>query len=396
MTNSIVVEETRNVCLSYVDSGPPQIDHPTPYTTIFGVHGWMFNGAVFKKLFPLCSQTNIRFVAINRRDYPGSTDFTDVELEVFEPSTAADTEIEKEKQRSDFLKARGMEFLNFVDTFIQKFKLPPVTQVGGELGTKKKCGGIAVLGWSLGHSVTFATLAHLEDAPKEIQTRLAAYLRIHILLEPATVPIGSKPLPGAWAPTRDSPGITPASAIGLYMVLLSAYYLHGPGVVTLDPKLQTRDPTLMEHVAPALPTRDGPNTPSIYNMSSEDVEEIISLPPRPYPRADALMSRTARFWLDIHRVNYTKACYSETVRKKLLPEMKVVEVITDKTSSNIVGAFWQIWDDNEAEKEKEKTITGSKDVKDFVEFKLMKGANHFMHWDYPEETMKVFAEILNE
>ncbi|KAG7095834.1 hypothetical protein E1B28_006529 [Marasmius oreades] len=394
--NIIIVEQTHNVHLSYTDSGPPKIDHSTPYTTIFAVHGWMFNGAVFKKLLPLCSRENIRFVSINRRGYPGSTDSTDKELGVFEPSTGAETESEKQKQRADYLKARGKELLTFVDTFIQKYDLPPISEVEGEMGTKKKCGGIAILGWSLGHSVTFATLANLEDAPKEIQTRLAAYLRAHILLEPAITTIGKKPIPGTWVATRDSPSITPASAIGLFMMLVSAYYAHGPGVVTLDPKLQTRDPTLMEHVAPAMPSRDSSNVPSVYNMTSEEVEEIISLPPRPVPRADAMLSRMAMLWLDILQVNYAKACYSETVRKSLLPEMKVVEILGDKTSAIVTSAFWQIWDDNENEKEKVRKITGSKDVKDFVEFKLMKGANHFMHWDYPQETMDLLVEILNE
>ncbi|KAG7095832.1 hypothetical protein E1B28_006527 [Marasmius oreades] len=391
--NTIIVEEARNVHLSYTDSGPPKIDHSTPYTTIFAVHGSMFNGAVFKKLFPLCSRANIRFVSINRRGYPGSTDFTDKELEVFSPTTDAETESEKQKQRVDYLKARGRELLTFVDTFIQKHDLPPISKVEGEMGTKKKCGGIAILGWSLGHTVTFATLADLEDAPKEVQARLAAYLRAHILLEPPTIMIGRKPFPGTWVPAWE-PSFTPTSATGLFMVLVSAYYIHGPGVVTLDPKLQTRDPTLMEHVAPALPSKDSSNVPSIYNMTPQDVEEIVSF--HPVPRADALLSRTAMLWLDLHQVNYAKACYSETVRKRLLPEMKVVEIIADRTSAVVAGTFWQIWDDNEEEKEKVRKVTGLKDVKDFVEFKLMKGANHFMHWDHPQETMDLLVEILNE
>ncbi|KAL0570678.1 hypothetical protein V5O48_011285 [Marasmius crinis-equi] len=395
--NSIIVEETGNIRLSYIDSGPPEATHSTPYTTIFAVHGWMFNGAVFKKLLPLCSQANIRFVAINRRGYPGSSDLTDAEMEALnpDPSGSAEGDIEKEKNRLDYLRARGSEFLKFVNTFVQKQKLPPISEVEVEKGVTKKCGGIAFMGWSLGHSVTFAALANLEHEPKELQTMLATHLRTHILLEPAAVPVGAKPLPGTWVPTRDAPGMSPSSAIKLFTMLVTAYFTHSPGVVSLDPNKQTRDSSLMEHVSPALPSADHSNVPSIYNMSSSDAEEIVSLPPRPVPRADVAMTRTAALWLNGHKQNYFKACFSDVVRQQLLPEMKVVEVLGDKTAAITVAAFWQIWDDNQAEKEKQRTITGAKDVKDYVEFKLLKGANHFMHWDFPQETMDILKEILN-
>ncbi|KAJ8094948.1 hypothetical protein PM082_010164 [Marasmius tenuissimus] len=386
--NSILVDETNDIRLSYYDSGPPETTE-IPYTTIFAVHGWMFSGAVFKKLLPLCNAANIRFVAINRRGYPGSTALSDADIAAFnnDPSNPL-SDAEKEQKKLDFLKARGSEFLAFVDVFIRQNQLPPISAVDGD--SKKLRGGIAFLGWSLGHSVTFPALANLEHEPKEVQARMAEYLRLHILLEPAAVTIGCKPVPGTWVPTRDSPSMAPASAMNLFVLMVTAYFNHpAPNAVSLDPGNQTRDSLQLEHVAPAYPAP----VPSIYNMTSGDVEEIVSLPPRPLPMADILMTRTAPLWLDVLRVNYQKACFGDVVRRELVPRMKVVEIVGDRSAAIVISAFWQVWDDNEGEKGKQRVIDG--EGREFVEFRVMKGVNHFMHWDFPKETVDLLKDILD-
>ncbi|KAK1221425.1 hypothetical protein PQX77_015763 [Marasmius sp. AFHP31] len=109
----------------------------------------------------------------------------------------------------------------------------------------------------------------------------------------------------------------------------------------------------LEHVAPAFPAP----VPSIYNMTSGDVEEIVSLPPRPLPMADILMTRTAPLWLDVLRVNYQKARFGDVVRE-LLPRMKVVQVVGGKSVAIVDSAFWQVWDDNVGEKGKQRVIDG--------------------------------------
>ncbi|KAL0058843.1 hypothetical protein AAF712_014447 [Marasmius tenuissimus] len=162
--------------------------------------------------------------------------------------------------------------------------------------------------------------------------------------------------------------------------MVTAYFTHpAPNAVSLDPGNQTRDSLQLEHVAPAYPAP----VPSIYNMTSGDVEEIVSLPPRPLPMADILMTRTAPLWLDVLRVNYQKACFGDdVVRRELVPRMKVVEIVGDR--------FGMIMRGREG---KQEVIDG--EAREFVEFRVMNGVNHFMHWDFPKETVDLLKDILD-
>ncbi|KAK7056283.1 hypothetical protein VNI00_002836 [Paramarasmius palmivorus] len=374
---SLIVEEGK-VQLGFLDSkAPPQ---SRVYTTIFAVHGMLFSGAVFKKLLPICLESNIRLVVINRRDYPGSTALTEDELGVFSDTSES---LEQNARRVDFTRARGLELITFMDLFIQEHNLPPISEVNG-----KKIGGVALLGWSLGNASTMPAIAEIANVSESTKVRLNAYLRTLIMLEPALASLGMPPLPGGWVPTRDSPNISPSSAGPLLGMLVSAYYDHSPGAISLDPQNQNRDPTKLEHVAPALPSPGRPSVPTIYNMSPEDVAEIVRLPPRPVPRADLGLSRQAALWKEVHHSYYYKACFSEEIRGKVLPGTNIVLIMGDRTVGTMVGALWQIWDDNAREME-------SRNIsKPFVEFKLMNGANHFMHWDFPQKTVDILKEIL--
>lgn len=108
----------------------------------------------------------MRFVAVNRRDYPGSTPLSPQEIAVLNSGT--------DDQKADFLKARGVEFATFVDLFVQKYSLPPISADGFS-------GGFAVLGWSLGCSFALATVAAVGSLPAVGQTRWKDGMRSLIL-----------------------------------------------------------------------------------------------------------------------------------------------------------------------------------------------------------------------
>jgi hypothetical protein len=187
--DSLVVEEGK-VQLGFLDSRAPQSQD---YTTIFAVHGMLFSGgalkalysivytyqirsstAVFKKLLPICLENNIRLVVINRRDYPGSTALTEDELGVFSDTSESP---EQNVRRADFTRARGLELITFMDLFIQKHNLPPISEVNG-----KKTGGVALLGWSLGNASTMPAIAEIANVSESTKVRLNAYLRTLIML----------------------------------------------------------------------------------------------------------------------------------------------------------------------------------------------------------------------
>lgn len=114
----------------------------------------------------LASSYSFRFVAVTRRDYPGSTPYSTAELAVLTNGTA----VEKAK----FMTARGVEIATFIDNFIRLYNLPGVSDDG-------RNGGIAVLGWSLGNAFSIATIASVPTLPADIKQRLAMYTRALIM-----------------------------------------------------------------------------------------------------------------------------------------------------------------------------------------------------------------------
>lgn len=108
----------------------------------------------------------MRFVAVNRRDYPGSTPLSADEIGVLNSGT--------DDQKADFLKARGVEFATFVDLFAEKNSLPPISADGST-------GGFAILGWSLGCSFALASVAAIDALPAPAQARWKDGMRSLIL-----------------------------------------------------------------------------------------------------------------------------------------------------------------------------------------------------------------------
>ena len=124
------------------------------------------NTAVFSRLMERGKASGVRVVAVNRRDYPGSTPFSDEDKRVLNSGTDA--------ERAAFLREQGVEIATFVDRLIEKNGLPP-------LSADKKSGGVQLMGWSFGATLAMAALANLDALPEASQTRLAAHLRSLIL-----------------------------------------------------------------------------------------------------------------------------------------------------------------------------------------------------------------------
>ena len=108
----------------------------------------------------------MRFVAVNRRDYPPSTHLSTQERDALSSGT--------DNQKAAFLKARGVEFATFVHLFAEQNRLPPVSPDG-------LTGGFAVLGWSLGCSFALATVAAIDALPAPVQARWRDGMRSLIL-----------------------------------------------------------------------------------------------------------------------------------------------------------------------------------------------------------------------
>jgi hypothetical protein len=91
----------------------------------------------FEKLPHFAQSFNVRTVVVNRRGYPGSTSYTDDELE------------DLNQGRKSYLDNLGSLVASFVEKFIDENE----NNEGGsipKMGENGQSGGIAIIGWSAG------------------------------------------------------------------------------------------------------------------------------------------------------------------------------------------------------------------------------------------------------
>lgn len=120
-------------------------------------------------MFKYAADHNLRLVTVNNRDYYGSTPFSTSDLEALR-STDLDS------QRA-VVHARGLEIAAFLLWLIRKENIPrrPLD------GQGKRSGGIALLGWSWGNTMTMSFLAQASRLPEEDCSLLNGYMRSFIM-----------------------------------------------------------------------------------------------------------------------------------------------------------------------------------------------------------------------
>lgn len=122
----------------------------------------------FARLFPLANERNLRIIALNRRDYKGSTLYSPEELSAL-PSLRTGGK-DAEKAQAGFLTDRGFEIARFLARMIKDKDIPKISDNGVH-------GGIVLVGWSLGAITTLAFLANMSTYPYEIRELLSSHLR---------------------------------------------------------------------------------------------------------------------------------------------------------------------------------------------------------------------------
>ncbi|KAH9918268.1 Alpha/Beta hydrolase protein [Fomitopsis serialis] len=339
---SLIIND-QNIELRYTDSGAPPKTSSTPYITLFMVHGMGFTGPIFKKIQALAHSSNLRVVAMNRRGYAGSTPLTQAEANA--PVVGSD------EQKAAYLADRGIEIANFVDSFIQKHDLPHIT-------ADRKGGGVGLLGWSSGSVSALSAVAWVDRLPSDTQRRLALCMRSLILQEPPSISLGMPIPPGTWMPRID-PSIPEKLQLSMFVQWGTSYFDHGD--------LATRDPNVLSYIVPSVSRR-----PSIYAMSDEDRQDFME----DVSESKIMVSVTSQ-----SLAMFRKACFDPDVRARL-PELKIWTLAGDATVSFAIASFWTIQDED-----KER---GS----GFVNYKMIPGANHYVHWDDPEKAVQAYIEAL--
>lgn len=125
--------------------------------------------AVYRPMIPYAAAHNLRLVLLNMRGYPGSTPYTQGELE----SLKSDLETQQAS-----LAARGAEIAVFLRWFIETEKLPPIRE---DTGSERLVGGLSLLSWSGGNGPMLAMFAHADKLAGETRQLLNLYLRSFVI-----------------------------------------------------------------------------------------------------------------------------------------------------------------------------------------------------------------------
>lgn len=123
----------------------PMTEERSNYRTLIVIHGYGWSSGVFKKALPEGRRKGIRLIALNRRDFPGSTPYSQEELADLKSPKVDLTRF------LVFLRKRSMEIIGFIHHITQKLGLPTTDPDGR--------GNISILGWSSGCIYLFSVMA---------------------------------------------------------------------------------------------------------------------------------------------------------------------------------------------------------------------------------------------
>lgn len=112
----------------------------------------------FSKLLSFGAKDNVRLVVVNRRDYAGSTKYTDEDIRDLNEGRAA------------FMERLGAEVAHLLIWFAETHKIPKIS-------VDHKTGGFSIMGWSFGNATTMALLGSPEYVGKEAYRKLEPYFR---------------------------------------------------------------------------------------------------------------------------------------------------------------------------------------------------------------------------
>ncbi|KAA1475623.1 hypothetical protein DENSPDRAFT_763553, partial [Dentipellis sp. KUC8613] len=341
--------DSGGVRLGYIDSGVPAgaSSRAPTYPTIFVVHGGLFTSTTFLRLADSCYERNIRLVALNRRSYPSSTPLAP-------PSFPSLTSAAKRA----WLAARGVELLQFIDAFIERERLPPISR-GGEAG------GVALVGVGIGAAYTCAAVASMGIVAGGEGGRVGGYLRAHILQEPPPSALGLPTPAEIYTPLNDT-ALPSHTRLGAHTLWVTSYFSHR------DIDLSSHDRGALECVLPAL-TR----VPTAWRLDTD----AGALDDAPYDALEApLLAHCAREL----RALCEEAMWGAEV-SMWAPALRRAAVCGDMAPAEGVCGFWAL-------REEDRRRKGSTVWIDAMRFVVVPGGNHLMQWDEPEKTVDGYVE----
>ncbi|KIJ43828.1 hypothetical protein M422DRAFT_779668 [Sphaerobolus stellatus SS14] len=328
----------------YLDSGKPENED---YTTIVMVHGTTFHSGTFKRLFPFAPGKKLRLICPNRRDYQGTTLYSDKEL--------AQLQQGNEEELRDFFRNRGREWAGFLDGLINELQIPkPLETSSGNSGH----GGLVLLGWSLGALEPLLLLGQFEGIPQDVKKRLDSYLKAVILFDPSPWTIGLD-VPQGVSFILDDESIPVAERPARFSKWVSSYFNHKD--------LGGRDPATLEFTI-----QDPGRRNTVGTLSPEELAELTDRTPLGRSERGALRPEAK----NLIRSNAERVVTSMQV-KDAWANVDIWYITGTRSSGLAWYATWQV-------KKWKEEGDGVK-----VNFAVIEDANHFAFFDEPEKFMNV-------
>ncbi|KAA1467615.1 hypothetical protein DENSPDRAFT_869191 [Dentipellis sp. KUC8613] len=343
--------------LYYEDSGAL----PGLYTTIVIIHGTAYHGAIFSRMFPHAAAYQLRLVAVNRREYPGSTPLSDEDLRIVNGTDAS--------AGRDFFRRQSVDIVRFLAWFVQNEDIPKIHSTPGE----RDKAGLILMSWSAGWAHVARVLSDADALPIDLIETLTPYLRGVCANDPPRRVMG---LPRTadcnfYEPIFDT-SLTDEEYCTYFQPWCSNYYLH-PDISTRRSDGLTAE-ILDNPPEGKLATSNGMSIAEKMAVTSASAVARLERP---------LLMAPDEFFLDATHGLFKKCDPAAGV----WPRCKFYVLWCEQTVWECVMAAWHIEDMYNAKK-----VEG--EVGRELLMLSMPECNHFPHWEKPELTCKVFAEFL--
>ncbi|KAI0700598.1 hypothetical protein BC835DRAFT_396880 [Cytidiella melzeri] len=186
--------------LYYEDSGAPQ--GSSDYTTVILNHGYVAHAPIFRPMFPHAASHNLRLIAFNQREYPGSSQLSDAQLSLFHSSD--------EKEQEVVIVDLSRDLARFTAYIISHEKTPAPANTAG-----KKSGGVCIYSWSGGNASLYGMLTYLPSFEQSVRKILESHVTSIITFgknqpydcpeTPVTQPFALKDPPSLFLGLQDPP-----------------------------------------------------------------------------------------------------------------------------------------------------------------------------------------------
>ncbi|KAJ7087027.1 Alpha/Beta hydrolase protein [Mycena crocata] len=321
----------------YTDSGAPNTED---YTTIVALHGCGFNGYCFERLHEYAPKYNVRMIFWNRRDYRGSTKYTDEELEDLRAG------------RKRFQDRLALQISWFLEHFIRNEHTPKISP-------GRAAGGFVLMGWSFGNATLLALFGDPEVVPNSLYEMLEPHVRSLVLYDPPFVALGypAPVLEGIYDPCNDPECTTVDQVYDNFQQWVSSYFQHSnittgcPSGMSFEKLTERRTIAQWTEVQKAR-----------YCDKSEALRSEL-------PAFAPPMQRTLR-------MQSQKALFDEGLARSYFPNINVLHISGDAT------CYYCMWAYMESSRLYSEAI-GRGEIVRPITFKLLEG-NHFLHYDVPE------------